>query len=140
MALVNGTMQCLADLYGTDEDLMGFHEEPEPIINCRNFELLIEDGGKIVCRPHSPESRMPYTLPIDYDPILFHMSSPSNGSCSEIVYNFEAGEKRGVSVVKNIFDDFTAECGAGNKVTEREVYINIFHDIASADDKIDFMT
>lgn len=66
--LVNSAMQCLDDLLGTDDDVMGFNDDPYPVINCLNGELWIEEDGKTKLKPHSPESRQTYCLPIIYDP------------------------------------------------------------------------
>jgi len=65
--LVNAAKRCLDDLMGTDEDVMGFADEPRPVINCLNGELWIEEGGSVSIKPHTPESRLTYCLPINYD-------------------------------------------------------------------------
>ena len=66
--LVNSAMQCLDDLLGTDEDVMGFNDEPLPVINCLNGELWIGEDGEVELMPHRPESRQTYCLPLEYDP------------------------------------------------------------------------
>lgn len=67
-ALVWQTKTCLDDLLGTDEDVMGFSDDPSPVINCANGEVWIGEDGKVELMPHRPESRLTYCLQIDYDP------------------------------------------------------------------------
>lgn len=67
-ALVSSAKSCLDHLLGTDEDVMGLADNPLPVINCLNGELWIEDDGSVTLKPHRPESRLTYCLPISYDP------------------------------------------------------------------------
>ena len=60
--------RCLDYLLGTDEDVMGFNDDPSPVVNCANGEVWIEADGTTSKLPHRPESRLTYCLPISYDP------------------------------------------------------------------------
>src|SRR5208283_1014547 len=65
---VKSALSCLDLLLGTDDDPMGLNDNPQPIINCQNGELVIESDGSITPYPHRPESRLIHCLPIIYDP------------------------------------------------------------------------
>lgn len=58
----------LDKLMSTDVDVMGFCDDPSPVINCKNGELWLDKNGKPELRPHRPESRLTYCLPVAYDP------------------------------------------------------------------------
>lgn len=66
--LVGQAKTLLDDMMGTDDDVMGFNDDPSPVVNCANGEVWIEPDGTIDLRPHKPESRLTYCLPIKYDP------------------------------------------------------------------------
>lgn len=68
-AFVGQGMNCLADLLATDDDIMGFNDDPSPVVNCKNGEVWIGEDGTAELLPHRPESRLPYCLPIEYDPV-----------------------------------------------------------------------
>ena len=67
-ALVGQAKTCLDDLLGTDEDVMGFSDDPSPVVNCANGELWVAADGTVELLPHPPESRLTYCLPISYEP------------------------------------------------------------------------
>ena len=67
-ALVGQAKTCLDDLLGTDDDVMGFSDDPSPVVNCANGEVWIGEDGKVELMPHRPESRLTYCLQIDFDP------------------------------------------------------------------------
>jgi len=52
----------------TDTDVMGLADDPAPIVNCANGEVWIAEDGNVDLRPHRPESRMTYCLPVEYSP------------------------------------------------------------------------
>lgn len=66
-ALVSQAKICLDDLLGTDEDVMGFSDEPSSVVNCTDCEVWIEEDGTVELMQHRPESRLTYCLQIDYD-------------------------------------------------------------------------
>ncbi len=47
---------------------MTLTDNPLPVINCQNGELWIKDNGSVTLKPHKPESRLTFCLPISYDP------------------------------------------------------------------------
>jgi len=67
-ALTSEAKRCLDYLLGTDEDVMGFNDDPSPVVNCANGEVWIEGDCTASKLPHRPESRLTYCLPINYDP------------------------------------------------------------------------
>ncbi len=66
-SLVGQAKTLLDDLMGTDDDVMGFNDDPSPVVNCANGEIWIKDDGSVSLHPHRPESRLTYCLPIEYD-------------------------------------------------------------------------
>jgi len=66
-AQVSQAKTCLDDLLGTDEDVMGFNDEPSSVVNCANGEVWVGEDGTVELMPHRPESRLTYCLQIDYD-------------------------------------------------------------------------
>ena len=72
-------------------DPLGFAAPPRPVVNCRNGELWLDDGGGVTLRPHSPRSYLRHCLAHDYDPTatcprfdaalaeIFSRAAPANG-------------------------------------------------------------
>jgi P4 family phage/plasmid primase-like protien len=58
----------LAAQLASQHDRLGFAEDPQSIINCRNCEVWILPDGKIEQRPHNPESYLRHCLDVDYLP------------------------------------------------------------------------
>ena len=69
-ALVGQAKTCLDDLLGTDEDVMGFSDDPSPVVNCANGELWIAADGTVELLPHRPESRLTRHSPYVDGPLL----------------------------------------------------------------------
>ena len=67
-ALTSESKRCLNFLLGTDEDMMNFLAEPLPVINCSNGEIWIDENGEVTLSPHLPENRLPFCLPVEFDP------------------------------------------------------------------------
>ena len=67
-ALVGQTKTCLDDLLGTDEDVMGFSDEPSSVVNCANGEVWVGEDGTVELLPHRSESRLTYCLKINFSP------------------------------------------------------------------------
>jgi putative DNA primase/helicase len=66
--LVSQAKALIDDLLGTDDDVMGFNDDPSPAVNCLNGEVWIDEKGNAELRPHRPESRFTYYVPITFDP------------------------------------------------------------------------
>lgn len=64
--LINDAKSLFDHLIGADDDAMGFNNEPSPIVNCANGEIWIDQNGKAELRPHRPESRLTYCLPVSF--------------------------------------------------------------------------
>jgi len=67
-AFISQAKGLLDKMMSTNVDVMGFCDDPSPVINCKNGELWIGKDGKPELRDHRPESRLTYCLPIAYDP------------------------------------------------------------------------
>jgi hypothetical protein len=67
-SLVNSAWACLNDILGTDDDVIGLVDTPQPVVNCLNGELWISASGEVDLRPHRAASNLTYCLPIVYDP------------------------------------------------------------------------
>jgi putative DNA primase/helicase len=65
--LVANAKKTLDYMQASDHDLMGFNDDPLPVINCANGEVWLDKYGKPELRPHRPESRLAACLPITYD-------------------------------------------------------------------------
>lgn len=66
--LVNDAKAHLDNLLATDDDVMGFNDDPSSVVNALNGEVWISKDGKAELRPHRPESRLTSCRPIKYDP------------------------------------------------------------------------
>lgn len=68
---VNGALKAACDLIEAAcaklGDPMGFNQPRQPIVNCQNGELWIDDKGNCELRPHNAESRLTYILSVEYD-------------------------------------------------------------------------
>ena len=56
----------LTALRAVDGDVLKLTEEPPPVINCRNGELWIGEGGSVQLRPHRFDSYLTYVLDVSY--------------------------------------------------------------------------
>ena len=66
--LVGNAKKTLDYMLASDDDMMGFNENPLPVVNCANGEVWLDKDGKAELRPHRPVSRLTSCLPIAYDP------------------------------------------------------------------------
>jgi putative DNA primase/helicase len=66
--LVGNAKKTLDHMQASDDDLMGFNDDPLPVVNCANGEVWLDKDGKAELRPHRPESRLTSCLPITYTP------------------------------------------------------------------------
>ena len=67
-AIVSEAKRCLDAESATDDDVMGFSDDPAPVVNCLNGEVWIDAEGKPELRQHQPKTHLTYCLPIEYDP------------------------------------------------------------------------
>jgi P4 family phage/plasmid primase-like protien len=47
-------------------DLLGSKKDPEPVVNCSNCEIWLQEDGTFQRKFHKPESRLTYCLPLEY--------------------------------------------------------------------------
>ncbi len=66
--LVGSAKKTLDYMRASDDDLMGFSNDPLPVVNCLNGEVWLGKDGKPDLRPHNPKGRLTSCLPIAYDP------------------------------------------------------------------------
>jgi putative DNA primase/helicase len=65
--LVSSAKKTLDIFLATEEDVLGFNDDPEPVVNCSNGEVWIDKQGKPELRPHRPDSRLTSCLETMYD-------------------------------------------------------------------------
>jgi len=67
-SLIRQVTSLLSARQAINDDRLGFHSPPRPIINCANGELWIRPDGSVTLNPHTPGSYLRYCLSVPYDP------------------------------------------------------------------------
>jgi len=96
-SIVSEAVAILTRISAKKEDALRLREKPNPVVNCNNGELWINDDGTGVLKPHRPKSFLTQVLNVDYTPgaecPLFDKSIRNTfenfNDCEDIVRHFE---------------------------------------------------
>lgn len=84
--LVKGARELLPMLCHKNGSVLRLNEPPQPVLNCTNVELVLQEDGSVVTRTHQPENYSMLALDVTYDP---EATCPTYDAALELWFNHD---------------------------------------------------